>query len=240
MPMNRPFLTAQWRDLILANYVVDPSRIESLAPQGTELDFWQQKTYVSVVGFLFDDTRVLGLPIPFHRRFEEVNLRFYVRRHANGETRRAVCFVKELVPKRAIAWVARALYNENYAAVPMSHTVSRGPDDRSVSYRWLCGQSPYELSVRASGRPCDPPAESHEAFIAEHYWGYARQRDGGTVEYRVEHPPWRCWNVHDVRIDGDFGKLYGSVLGDILKRKPESVLLAEGSAISVSRGQRIG
>ena len=122
---KRPFLTAQWRHLAILNYLVEPSLLGGLVPRGTELDAWQGRTYVSVVGFLFLNTRILGVPVPFHRHFEEVNLRFYVRREAEDGWRRGVVFVKELVPKRAIAWVARAVYNENYVAVPMGHEIVR-------------------------------------------------------------------------------------------------------------------
>ena len=80
----RPFLTARWRYLAMLNYEVPPEALAPLVPAGTELDSWQGKTFVSVVGFLFLDTRVLGIAIPGHRDFEEVNLRFYVRRKAAG------------------------------------------------------------------------------------------------------------------------------------------------------------
>src|SRR6266513_2477095 len=130
--MPRRFLTAEWRSLAMLNYEVDRSVLARRVPPGTELDSWGGVVYVSVVGFLFLKTRVLGVPIPGHRNFEEVNLRFYVRRKADGEWRRGVVFVKEIVPRRAIAAVARGLYGENYVAMPMSHAI----DGRRVEYRW--------------------------------------------------------------------------------------------------------
>ncbi len=238
-PNPRPFLTAHWHNLILVNYEVDPSLVEPLVPRGAEIDFWNDKTYVSLVGFMFSDTRVLGLPIPFHRNFEEVNLRYYIRREIEGETHRAVGFVKELVPKRAIAWVARTLYNENYVAVPMSHEIVQSDSDRMVHYGWTSGGHPYTLSVRAQGPAKALVEDSHEAFIAEHYWGYAKQRDGGTIEYRVEHPPWRYWDTKDLQLTGDFAALYGEAFRRIFETPPASAFLAEGSEIVVSRGQRI-
>src|SRR6185503_10439864 len=104
--------TAHWRFLMMLNYEVDPSVLHPLVPRGTELDTWHGRTYASVVGFLFLDTRVLGLAIPFHRDFEEVNLRFYVRRREAEAWRRGVVFIKEIVPRWAIATVARVAYNE--------------------------------------------------------------------------------------------------------------------------------
>jgi uncharacterized protein len=138
--MAAPFLRAEWRHVAILNYGVDRAALAGLVPRGTELDEWKGRTYLSVVGFLFRNTRVLGLPIPFHRNFEEVNLRFYVRRRTADGWRRAVVFVKEIVPRAAVAVVARALYNENYVALPMGHEIGRAahPPERieSVSYSW--------------------------------------------------------------------------------------------------------
>jgi len=119
----QPFLTANWRYLAMLNYVVDPQLIDPLVPAETEIDFENGETFLSVVGFLFLDTRLLGLPIPLHRDFEEVNLRFYVRRKSADPSRRGVVFIRELVPRRAIALVARTFYRENYVAVPMRHEI---------------------------------------------------------------------------------------------------------------------
>ena len=97
------FLTADWRYLAMLNYVVDPRLIGPLVPPGTEIDYEDGQTFLSIVGFLFLDTRLLGLPIPLHRNFEEVNLRFYVRKKSADTWRRGVVFIRELVPRRAIA-----------------------------------------------------------------------------------------------------------------------------------------
>src|SRR5262245_60741200 len=122
----RRFLTAEWRHLVMLNYEIDPAALRARVPAGTELDSWNGKTFVSLVGFRVLRTRVLGVPVLFHRSsigkgisrtswgsFEEVNLRFYVRRRAPEGWRRGVVFVKEIVPKAAVAAVARWVYNEN-------------------------------------------------------------------------------------------------------------------------------
>jgi hypothetical protein len=119
----QPFLTANWRYLAMLNYVVDPRLVTPFVPAETEIDFENGETFLSVVGFLFLDTRLLGLPIPLHRDFEEVNLRFYVRKKSADTWRRGVVFVRELVPRHAIALIARACYGENYVAVPMKHEI---------------------------------------------------------------------------------------------------------------------
>lgn len=237
------FLTARWVHLVMLNYEVDPAILQPFVPAGVELDDWQGKTLVSMVGFNFLDTRVLGVPIPFHRNFEEVNLRFYVRRHARDEVRRGVVFVKEIVPKRAIAWVANVLYNENYVALPMSHDDRIGRDggngDGTVSYRWRHGGREARLGARISGQPFLPDEDSEEEFITEHYWGYVGQRDGSTVEYRVEHPQWRVWNAENPEFECDVAKLYGPEFVAGLSGEPRSCFVAEGSEIKVRQGRKI-
>jgi len=236
------FLTAAWRNLVMLNYEIDPAILAGRVPHGTELDSFDGRTYVSIVGFLFLDTRVLGLPIPFHRDFEELNLRFYVRREVGGDVRRGVVFVKEVVPRPAIAWVARTVYNENYVAMPMRHHVKLpepGRDGR-VEYAWDSGSRWNRVSARISGPPEAMAPGSHEEFIAEHYWGYAAQRDGGAVEYEVEHPPWRVWRALDPALDCDIHRLYGDEFRTALSRAPSSAFVAEGSEVVVRRGRRIG
>lgn len=232
--MSGAFLTAEWRDLVMLNWEVDPALLRGRVPRGTELDAWGGKTFVSVVGFHFLRTRVLGLPLPFHVNFEEVNLRFYVRREDPGGVRRGVVFVKEIVPRWAIAWVARAVYNESYVALPMRH--ERG---ERVEYAWRTGERWNRVAARPRGEPRALAPGSHEEFVAEHYWGYSAQRDGGSVEYRVDHPPWRVRDVAEPAFDCDVASLYGSDFEPALRAPPASAFLAEGSAVAVQRGRRI-
>lgn len=239
--MTRVFLTAEWRYLAMLNYEVTPELLAPLVPKGTELDVWEGRTYVSAVGFLFLDTKVLGVPIPFHRNFEELNLRFYVRHKADDGWRRGVVFVKEVVPRLAIATVARVVYNENYVSMGMRHTVDVTPEAErgSVMYGWRTAGRWNHMRVETGGpaRPLEPGSEAE--FITEHYWGYARRRDGGTMEYRVEHPPWRVWRVVSHELDCDTTALYGERLGEPLTHLPLSAFLAEGSPIVVRQGVRL-
>jgi uncharacterized protein YqjF (DUF2071 family) len=230
------FLTAEWRDLAMLNYLVDPSVLAPLVPPGTELDQWNGATFLSLVGFMFLDTRIFGVSIPFHRNFEEVNLRFYVSRKTQEGWRRGVVFVKELVPRVAIAWTARALYNENYEAVPMSHQVDRLA---GVSYSWQFRGQPQQMTIVTEGECESIGAGTEQEFITEHYWGYSRQRDGGTLEYRVDHPKWRVWAARKSQLECDAAGLYGAVFGEFLSVPPASAFLADGSLVTVHRGVRI-
>ncbi len=244
MQTKRRFLTAEWRNLVMLNYEIDPAVLTARVPSGCELDSWDGRTFASVVGFQFLDTRVLGIPIPFHRNFEEVNLRFYVRRRAEEGWRRGVVFVKEIVPRRAIAAVARAVYGERYVALPMRHAVESGTGVGSdapttARYEWRRGGAWEGLSGEFSGAPSLPADDSEETFITEHYWGYARQRDGSTVEYQVEHPRWRVWSAERSTLDCDVAALYGPEFVEALSAAPTSAFLADGSPVVVRRGRRI-
>ncbi|MGE0686140.1 MAG: YqjF family protein [Dehalococcoidia bacterium] len=235
------FLTAEWRHLMMLNYEVEPSLLQPLVPNGTELDDWQGRTFVSLVGFMFLNTKLMGLPVPFHRRFEEVNLRFYVRRKAGDEWRRGVVFVREIVPLPAIAWTARFFYNEAYVSLPMTHSIVEAADTEleSLRYGWKQHGSEYAIHAIARGSAGLVTDGSEEEFIVQHYWGYTRQRDGGSVEYQVEHEPWRrVWHCHPGSFEGD-AAFYGERFAEVLTRQPSSSFAAAGSAVTVHRGVRI-
>ena len=239
---QRAFLTAEWRYLVMLNYEVAPRVLEPFRPAGTVLDLWQGRALVSVVGFRFLRTRVLGAPVPFHRDFDEVNLRFYVRRTVPGaEARRGVTFVRELVPRAAIALVARLAYNEPYLAVPMRSRAPRTPvdDPGRLEYAWHTPAGWQRVAATAARAPIVPAPDSEATFITEHYWGYTRQRDGGTVEYEVAHPPWRVWEGADPTLEVDAAGLYGAEFVAPLAAPPSSVFVAEGSPVVVYRPQRL-
>jgi len=240
MPQLKPFLTAEWRYLAMLNYQVEPAVLAPFVPAGTELDSWQGRTFVSVVGFLFLDTRVLGIAIPWHRDFEEVNLRFYVRRQAADGVRRGVVFIKEIVPRLAIAATARLLYGEKYVALPMRHSVPlEGGRPGHAEYRWRHRGAWNRLHIVPAGAAMEAAPGSEEEFITEHYWGYSRLRGGGTVEYRVEHPRWRVWQAAAASLECDAAVLYGARFAPALASRPSSAFLADGSPVTVCRGEKI-
>lgn len=239
--MSRPFLTAEWRKLALFNYHVDPIVLEPYLPAGTELDHWNDRCYVSLVGFLFKDTRLKGLPIPFHRTFEEVNLRFYVTRKEGDRVKRGVVFIQEIVPKPALTWVARTIYGEPYGTCPMHHVYRVRPDknDLFVSYSWKCGGQQQVIKVFGRLEPEDMPLGSEAEFITEHYWGYTRVNERKTRAYEVRHPRWRVHRVYHHSVNVDFGSVYGEGFRFLNNAAPASVMLAEGSPIAVMDGERL-
>lgn len=231
------FLKAEWRKLILANYNIDPAILLPLLPAKTELDFFQDKCYVSLVGFMFLNTRVLGIKIPWHINFEEVNLRFYVRHHKNGEWKRGVVFHKEIVPRRAISFVANTLYGEKYETLPMKHLWEETADELHVSYQWK-KESWNSIAVKCSSNSETILPDSEEEFITEHYWGYSKISENKTSEYEVGHPKWTVYPMRSYHIDVDFEMNYGARFGFLNGMEPVSVFLAEGSEIFVRKGLR--
>jgi uncharacterized protein YqjF (DUF2071 family) len=239
-PGERVFLSAEWRDLLMLNYEVDAGLLSPYIPPGTELDFFGGETFVSLVGFRFLRTKLFEVaPIPFHSNFDEVNLRFYVRRQEGPTLRRGVVFIREIVPRRAIANVARFVYGENYMRSPMRHSINQDEACYTAEYEWQFERRWCRLYALATGIPATPLEGSLEQFITEHYWGYSRKRDGVCVEYHVSHDPWRVWTAASAGFEGDGDAVYGSGFGRVLARKPDSAFIADGSAVQVFTGRRI-
>ncbi|GJM31225.1 MAG: hypothetical protein DHS20C18_02260 [Saprospiraceae bacterium] len=236
--MSSVFLRAEWRRLVMANYLLDPQVLKPYLPACTELDLWNNNCYISLVGFMFCNTRVLGMAIPWHRNFEEVNLRFYVRYKEGDEWKRGVVFIKEIVPRRAITFVANNLYGEHYITLPMRHTWQENTDQLEVAYEWKWKGHWNRLAVETASQAQDITPGSEAEFITEHYWGYTRLTAERTSEYQVEHPCWQVYPVKQYDIDCDAYSLYGSAFGEVMRQAPASVFLAEGSDILV-RGGRV-
>ena len=241
------FLTAEWRKLAIANYEIDPNLLLPYLPFGTELDLWEGKCYVSLIGFMFKDVKLLGLPIPFHRNFEEVNLRFYVKRYEtkedkmNNDYKRGVVFIKEIVPKSAITFVANTVYGENYETMKMSHKWIENQDNREIEYTWQKNSKSKlnSIYIKAAKNLSEIEKKCKTEFITEHYWGYAKQDDKNTNEYEVTHPRWQQYEILDYEIKADFGGIYGQEFSFLDNQKPASVMLAEGSKITVEPKSKI-
>jgi len=239
-PTKKVFLTAEWRDLVMLNYEVDPRLLDKYVPSGTVLDSFLGKTYVSLVGFRFCRTKLFGfLTVPLHSDFDEVNLRFYVRRKEGDENRRGVVFIAEIVPKQAVATTARLIYGENYVCLPMKHHICAEGSKRTAKYQWKVKHQWCQLTAQTLGPPELPQEGSLEQFITEHYWGYSTQRSGGSVEYHVSHVPWQVWVSTTAGFEGDASLLYGVELSHVLQGHLSSAFIADGSEVTVLRGNKL-
>jgi len=237
--MTKPFLTAEWKHLLMANYAIDPMLLRSYVPRHTELDEYNNCCYISLVGFLFSDTRVKGIRVPWHHTFEEVNLRFYVRYKEGNQWKRGVVFLKEIVPKRAITFIANSVYGEKYATHAMSHSIQFLEDSLHLAYRWKVGRHWNSLSAVAQKENEKIVTNSIEEFITEHYWGFTQINKAGTGMYEVMHPQWKVHPVTSFNVDCSFGKLYGPSFQFLENAQPVNALLAEGSPISVFPGIKL-
>jgi uncharacterized protein len=237
---KRVFLSAEWRYLVMLNYEVEPSLLSRYVPPCTSLDSFQGKTYISLVGFRFCRTKMLGrFPIPFHADFDEVNLRFYVRRKPGDEDRRGVVFIAEVVPRHAIATTARIVYGENYVCLPMKHSIQTDGLRNTTEYQWRVNRQWCKVYAVTFDIPRHPTEGSLEQFITEHYWGYSTRGTRECHEYHVSHPAWNVWATTAAGFEGDASSLYGLELGAAIQRRPDSAFVADGSPVVVFKGNRI-
>lgn len=240
---RRPFLAAEWRDLLMLNYVADPSSLRPHVPSGTELDQWNGTTYLSVVGFRFLKTQILGVSIPGHGSFCEVNLRFYVRRRTPDGWRRGVVFLKEIVPRCAVAAIARVLYGEPYVYRVMSRegtlANSTPAAGSTLKYRWRSDERWNWIAGKVAGDPTLLKPGSEAEFITAHYWGYTARRAGRTSEYHVTHHPWLVSAIEQPELVCDVSRTWGRPFADPLSDSPRSAFAASGSPVTVGFGVQV-
>ena len=227
------FLTAKWQNLIMANYEIDPKYLLPYLPKDVELDYFHGKTYVSLVGFLFKESSIFKMPIPSMGTFEEVNLRFYVVRKVGNELRRGVVFINETVPNKIVAWVANKLYKEHYIAIPTRHKWTIADGKKEIEYQWKVKAKWNSIKVVAASAKQKMETGSIEEFIFEHYYGYTKVNEQHSIEYKINHPSWEINSITDYQIECDFETFYGKDFESLNITSPHSVMLAEGSDISV-------
>lgn len=232
--MTDTFLSARWENLIMANYAVDPLVLKPYLPKDVELDFYHDKTYVSLVGFMFKQTSLFKIPVPFLGTFEEINLRFYVKRIDGDSIKRGVVFINETVPYTMVAWLANKLYKEHYIAIPTKNHIINHGTNKSIKYEWKINKSWNHLAVNAINEQEQMLSGSIEEFIFEHYYGYTKINSQITQEYKVNHPRWQVNKLIDYSIHCDFTSMYGNDFSFLNKQKPNSVIIAEGSPVTVN------
>lgn len=231
--MPKTFLSAHWENLIMANYAVPAEVLQPYLPYGVALDLYNQRAYVSLVGFLFRDTRLFSLPIPFLGTFEEVNLRFYVKRTEGSTVKRGVVFINETVPYQPVAWLANKLYQEHYIAIPTRNKIKTIDASLNVRYEWKTKKEWNQVEVVAETEPKAMLDGSFEEFIYEHYYGYTRLTENLSQEYYVNHPRWLVHEVKQFAINCDFTTMYGNDFSFLNQQQPDKVMLAQGSEVTV-------
>jgi uncharacterized protein YqjF (DUF2071 family) len=231
--MTDTFLSARWENLIMANYEVHPDVLTPYLPHGVELDCHNNKTYVSLVGFMFKRTSLFNIPIPFFGTFEEINLRFYVKRVEGDSIKRGVVFINETVPHKIVAWLANKLYKEHYIAIPTKNTIEIKSLSKNIRYDWKINKEWNHIAVDVANVKEQMLEGSIEEFIFEHYYGYTKIDEHHSQEYKVNHPRWQVNKVIDYSINCDFQSMYGNDFSFLSDHQPDSVILAEGSEVTV-------
>ena len=231
--MTDTFLSARWENLIMVNYEVNPAILKPYLPNGVDLDFYNNKTYVSLVGFMFKQTSLFNIPIPFLGTFEEINLRFYVKRVEGDSIKRGVVFINETVPYKLVAWLANKLYKEHYIAIPTKNEIEITSHSKNIKYQWKINKEWNHIDVNTAKENERMLPESIEEFIFEHYYGYTKINNQLSQEYEVNHPRWQVNKVIDYSICCDFKSMYGNDFSFLNNQKPDSVIVAEGSPVIV-------
>jgi uncharacterized protein YqjF (DUF2071 family) len=231
--MGSTFLRANWENLIMANYEIEPSTLAPYLPKGVELDFYNNKTYVSLVGFMFKNTRLFGLPIPFFGSFEEINLRFYVKKIENRKTKKGVVFINETVPFKIVALLANKLYKEHYISIPTKNSIDI-TENKDIKFEWKINDRWNSLAVKSDTNKYKIEQGTIEEFIFERYFGFTKLSASSTQEYKIHHPKWMTHKILNSQIDCDFRSMYGDAFSMLNNQTPDSILLAEGSQVSVN------
>ncbi len=226
---KKVYLQAQWKHLVLANYAVPDSVLEPYLPDNCELDKYEGSAYLSLVAFQFKETKVYGLKWPGYTNFPEYNLRFYIK--LNGV--RGVCFIREYVPSKLIAWIARSVYNEPYKAANLQDIVESNAETIAAQYSLNDQGATFNVVVKGNNSPYEPPSDSIEHFFKEHELGVGRSKSGETVTYNVHHPIWRVYPIQEYALSIDWERVYGQQFSFLQGREPNSLCFAEGSEITV-------
>ena len=227
------FLKANWEDIIMVNYEIDPEILRPFLPKGVSLDLYDGKAYLSLVGFMFKNTKLFTVPMPWLGTFEEINLRFYVQRKEGDKIKRGVVFINETIPYRLVAWVANFLYKEHYSVVPTKHFIAQSDGKRQIRFEWLLNNKWNRILVETNLVAKSMLANSFEEFIYEHYYGYTKIDDYTTEEYHLRHPSWEVYDVLHDAIDCDFSAMYGNTFSVLNNTKPTAIFVAKGSSVAV-------
>lgn len=224
----KPFLTAEWLYLANITYAVDPSVLEAYLPKGLELDIVNGKAFVGLLPFSFNNTRLKNLRVPFHVNFPEMNLRFYVKR---GQ-KRGVVFIREYVPKFLVALVANVFYGERYSLAGMKTTMKMDNEDISLKYEVKAKGKAFSIEMLAANKPFVPAEGTTEHYFKELEYGFTSGR-APVKFYSVHHPQWETFPLKELRMNIDFGCLYGKDWDFLNGEKPYNSMLVKGSAVKM-------
>lgn len=234
MKNEKVFLTAEWKNLVLFNFAVPDEVLKPYLPKDCTLDYWNGSAYISFVAFQFLNTRVLNIKWPGFTHFPEINLRFYIKHHG----RRGVCFIREYVPSKLVAQIARSLYHEPYLATPIKAHIEQQSSEIKARYEITKYDSIYSAQVIASPEPIQCSIDSEAHFFKEHELGVGKDPQGQTYKYEVHHPVWKTFKIKSYNLNLHWHSLYGEGFSFLQDRQANSVFFAEGSEIKVFKSHQ--
>ena len=236
-PTQKPLMRARFSELVALNFSIDPAILQPLVPRGLELDFFKDETYVSLIAMMLRDVRVFGFPIHIASGFEEINLRFYVRRRVGDSYRKGACFLKDYVSGAAAAWVLGRIFKAEFGRLKLKHKNS-GFDPKEenaipeVDYQWKVDDHMNRVRVKAREKVQRMGADTKVGFILNHNNEYSC-RNGKTLEYAMARPQWVVWNAAQANFTCDVRKLFGPEFEKPLSRRPASVFVTSGSEVVI-------
>ena len=233
---QKVLMTARFSEVVAVNFQIDPKVLAPRIPKGLELDFYKGETYVSLVAMMLRDVRVWGIPIHIATGFEELNMRFYVRRKDGDGYQRGACFIKDYVSSGAAAWILGSLFKADFHKIKMKHDNTGFADDGesvpSVDYRWKVGDHWNRLRIKARSKVQKTGSDTKVGFILNHNNEYS-SRKGKTLEYRATHPTWTVWDAAQANFTCDVKTLFGQEFEKPLSKRPASVFVASGSDFTI-------
>ena len=233
-------LTCEWRKLAFANYIVPPEILEKYLPAYTKLDYFNGNCFVSLVGFQFQNVQIAGIKVPLHTNFEEINLRFYVKRFDGAQWKKGTVFISEIADKTALSTMANSIFHENYQTLPTKQEVEEGDEFLKTRYSWLHDEEWQHIEVKSTTIASPMARDSEEEFLLHRLWGYGKHSEKETNEYHFSHPSWHTYGVQEFSIKVDFTRVFGSEFNILSSAIPHSVMLAEGSSVSAEGRTKIG
>lgn len=233
--MSQPLITAAWTNIAVVTWEVEPDLLAPYVPPTLSLNLRDSMAFVSLVGLQFSNLRVRGVRVPGHQHFDEINLRFYVRKTGY----QGVTFIREYAPRPLAALMARILYSEPYRAAPVRGRITADEATIVAGYEIDYGGRTSQFSLTGQRPPVRPDNTTLEHFLLEQHWGFTTTRGGQMMRYEVEHPVWHIYPIVSYTLDFDFAAVYGPKWAVLGESEPRSLVLATGSDVTISRPRRI-
>ncbi len=235
---NKPLFHVDWTDLMFHHFEVDSVELQKKVP--FELDLYEGKAYVSLVGFhsskLWLDkcgkwTRYVNAPFATH---DFLNLRTYVKH--GGEA--GIYFLTEFVNRKVSVLLGRMVYGLPYHRGTIHYSHHLGENNWGSVKDCRAGVSlAYESGSPSSGDLCICNTGTLEEFLCEKYTAYTSLNEN-TLVFRILHEPWKTipMNVNwkDLSLlkealpflkkEGYIGSEITPGLKDVLISRPRSVV----------------